>query len=119
MGGRGGHLIREAEAQQASWRILEAVIRNFSAWEASTQCRERMGPEWAGANFALESIKVETDNVCVCLSGITSTFPLKAILNHSGRMLDLIYYKLLARGRCEVMPGDPRWFQVVPCGVVC
>ena len=28
------------------------------------------------------------------------TFPLKDLLNHSGRMLDLIYYILLAKGQC-------------------
>ena len=103
---------RRSRQVGGSWRRL---------YETSQHGRHQFnaGREWAGANFALESIKVETDNVRVCLSGITSTFPLKAILNHSGRMLDLIYYILLARGRCEVMPGDPRWSQVVPCGVVC
>ena len=45
---------------------------------------------------------------------ITSTFPLKALLNHSGRMLDIKYQILLARGQCQVVSGDPRWFQVAP-----
>ena len=29
-----------------------------------------------------------------------ATFPLKSLLHHSGRMLVLLYYILLARGRC-------------------
>ena len=33
-------------------------------------------------------VYVEMDSVCLCV--ITSTFPLKALLDHSGRMLDLI-----------------------------
>ena len=39
---------------------------------------------------------------CVCMPLITPTFPPKDLFNHSGRMLELIYFILLARERCQM-----------------
>ena len=41
-----------------------------------------------------------THSVCVCVSPISPTFRPKNLLNHLERMLDLVYYILLAKGQC-------------------
>ena len=113
-----------AATQLETTHIIQIIListKYYFYWCFFSACFKRFH------NFGIftRPIRVYKLKVClsVCPSVITPTFPLKTLLNHSGRMLHLIYFILLARRQCQVVAWSPgghkvvtRWFQVVPCG---